>query len=62
MGKTALIVGVSGIVGGNLADHLIGEKDWTVYDVRPESTRDLPRSRDREWPPRLAFSSRREGL
>jgi nucleoside-diphosphate-sugar epimerase len=33
MGKTALIVGVSGIVGGNLADHLIGEKDWTVYGV-----------------------------
>jgi nucleoside-diphosphate-sugar epimerase len=33
MGKTALIVGVSGIVGGNLADHLIAEKDWTVYGV-----------------------------
>jgi nucleoside-diphosphate-sugar epimerase len=31
--KTALIVGVSGIVGGNLADLLITEKNWTVYGV-----------------------------
>jgi nucleoside-diphosphate-sugar epimerase len=28
-----LIVGVSGIVGGNLADQLIAERDWTVYGV-----------------------------
>jgi nucleoside-diphosphate-sugar epimerase len=31
--ETALIVGVSGIVGRNLADLLIVEKDWTVYGV-----------------------------
>jgi nucleoside-diphosphate-sugar epimerase len=31
--KTALIVGVSGIVGRNLADLLIAEKDWTVYGM-----------------------------
>jgi nucleoside-diphosphate-sugar epimerase len=31
--KTALIVGVSGIVGRNLADHLIAEGDWTVYGM-----------------------------
>lgn len=31
--KTALIVGVSGMVGGNLADLLIAEKDWAVYGV-----------------------------
>jgi nucleoside-diphosphate-sugar epimerase len=31
--KTALIVGVSGIAGGNLADLLTTEKDWTVYGV-----------------------------
>jgi nucleoside-diphosphate-sugar epimerase len=33
MTKTALIVGVSGIVGGNLADCLIAEGDWTIYGV-----------------------------
>jgi nucleoside-diphosphate-sugar epimerase len=33
MKKTALIVGVSGIVGRNLADQLIVEKDWTVYGM-----------------------------
>jgi nucleoside-diphosphate-sugar epimerase len=33
MKKTALIVGVSGIVGRNLADLLITEQDWTVYGV-----------------------------
>jgi nucleoside-diphosphate-sugar epimerase len=33
MRKTALIVGVSGIVGGNLADLLLAEKDWAVYGV-----------------------------
>jgi nucleoside-diphosphate-sugar epimerase len=33
MPKTALIVGVTGIVGGNLADLLIAAKDWTVYGV-----------------------------
>lgn len=33
MQETALIVGVSGIVGRNLADLLIAEKDWTVYGV-----------------------------
>jgi len=31
--NTALIVGVSGIVGGNLADRLIAEEDWTVYGM-----------------------------
>jgi nucleoside-diphosphate-sugar epimerase len=33
MKKTALIVGVSGIVGRNLADLLVAEKDWRVYGV-----------------------------
>jgi nucleoside-diphosphate-sugar epimerase len=33
MTKTALIVGVTGIVGGNLADRLIAEGDWTIYGV-----------------------------
>ncbi len=33
MQKTALIVGVSGIVGRNLADLLITERDWTVYGI-----------------------------
>ncbi len=33
MKKTALIVGVSGIVGRNLADLLIAERDWTAYGV-----------------------------
>ena len=33
MEKTALIVGVTGIVGGNLAELLIAEKDWIVYGV-----------------------------
>src|ERR1700742_1894352 len=33
MKKTALIVGVSGIVGRNLADLLVAEKDWKVYGV-----------------------------
>jgi nucleoside-diphosphate-sugar epimerase len=33
MRKTALIVGVSGIVGGNLADLLLAEEDWMVYGV-----------------------------
>lgn len=31
MAKTALIIGVSGIVGGNLADRLIAEGGWTIY-------------------------------
>ena len=31
--KTALIVGVTGIVGGNLADLLISEGSWTVYGM-----------------------------
>ncbi|WP_263410788.1 SDR family oxidoreductase [Terriglobus tenax] len=31
--QTALIVGVSGIVGGNLADLLVAQGDWTVYGV-----------------------------
>ena len=31
--KSALIVGVSGIVGGNLADLLVSHGDWTVYGV-----------------------------
>ena len=31
--KTALIVGVSGMVGGNLAKLLIAEKDWNVYGM-----------------------------
>ncbi len=33
MTKKALIVGVSGIVGGNLADRLIAEGDWTIFGV-----------------------------
>ena len=33
MKKTALIVGVTGIVGGNLAELLLAEKDWTVYGM-----------------------------
>jgi nucleoside-diphosphate-sugar epimerase len=33
MKKTALIVGVSGIVGGNLADLLLTVGDWAVYGV-----------------------------
>jgi hypothetical protein len=33
MKKTALIVGVSGIVGYNLAEHLVSQTDWTVYGV-----------------------------
>lgn len=33
MKKTALIVGVTGIVGRNLADRLIAEKDWDVYGM-----------------------------
>jgi len=33
MEKTALIVGVSGIVGRNLADLLIAETDWKVYGM-----------------------------
>jgi nucleoside-diphosphate-sugar epimerase len=33
MKKTALIAGVSGIVGRNLADLLIAGKDWTVYGL-----------------------------
>ena len=31
--KTALIVGVSGMVGGNLSDLLVAERDWKVYGV-----------------------------
>ena len=31
--KTALIVGVSGMVGGNLANLLVADKDWTVYGM-----------------------------
>ena len=33
MEKTALIVGVSGIVGGNLADLLISQEGWQVYGI-----------------------------
>ncbi len=33
MKKTAVVVGVSGIVGRNLADLLIAEQDWTVYGI-----------------------------
>ena len=33
MKNTALIVGISGIVGGNLADLLLTQKDWTVYGL-----------------------------
>ena len=33
MARTALIVGVSGIVGGNLAECLIAQGDWTVYGL-----------------------------
>jgi len=33
MEKTALVVGVSGIVGLNLADLLIAKQDWTVYGI-----------------------------
>lgn len=33
MKKTALIVGVTGIVGRNLADRLIAEKDWDVHGM-----------------------------
>ena len=33
MQKTALVVGVSGVVGGNLAEVLVGEGDWTVYGL-----------------------------
>jgi nucleoside-diphosphate-sugar epimerase len=33
MSKSALIVGVSGIVGRNLADRLVAEQDWTVYGM-----------------------------
>lgn len=31
--KTAIVVGVSGMVGGNLANLLVAKKDWTVYGV-----------------------------
>jgi nucleoside-diphosphate-sugar epimerase len=31
--KRALIVGISGMAGGNLADLLIAQKDWTVFGV-----------------------------
>ena len=31
--KTALIVGASGIVGLNLANHLVAQPDWTVYGL-----------------------------
>jgi GDP-D-mannose dehydratase len=31
MNKTSLIVGISGIVGRNLADVLVAQKDWAVY-------------------------------
>lgn len=33
MKKTALIVGVTGIIGGNLVGRLIAEKDWTIYGI-----------------------------
>jgi nucleoside-diphosphate-sugar epimerase len=33
MKMTALIAGVSGIVGGNLADLMLAESDWTVYGL-----------------------------
>ena len=31
--KHALIVGVTGIVGNNLARHLIAEGDWDIYGI-----------------------------
>ena len=31
--KTALVVGSTGIVGLNLADHLATQPDWTVYGL-----------------------------
>jgi nucleoside-diphosphate-sugar epimerase len=31
--KAALVVGITGIVGGNLAELLIAENDWTVYGM-----------------------------
>src|SRR6201992_592576 len=31
--KTALIVGASGMVGGNLASLLVSEKDWKLYGM-----------------------------
>jgi len=31
--KTALIAGVSGMVGGNLANLLVADKNWTVYGM-----------------------------
>ena len=31
--KTALIVGVSGMVGGNLADLLVSEENWAIYGM-----------------------------
>lgn len=31
--KTALIVGVSGMVGGNLASLLVAQKDWSIYGI-----------------------------
>ena len=37
--KTALIVGATGIVGRNLADLLISEKDWTVYGAARRPSR-----------------------
>jgi nucleoside-diphosphate-sugar epimerase len=41
--KSALIVGVSGIVGRNLADQLIAEGDWQVYGMarRPGERRGI---------------------
>ena len=33
MDKIALIIGVSGIVGGNLAEYLVAQGGWTVYGV-----------------------------
>jgi nucleoside-diphosphate-sugar epimerase len=43
MEKTALIVGVSGIVGRNLADLLTAEADWKVYGMarRPGRREDI---------------------
>ena len=41
MTNTALIIGVSGIVGSNLARHLIAQPDWTVAGVSRSTPPDL---------------------
>ena len=49
-GNTALVVGISGIVGRTLADHLSTLGDWTVLGVsRPTRTTTLARRGARQW-------------